>query len=282
MEIIITTDSTSDLPKEIINNKPIKVMPLIVNLGDEEYYDGVNLEIEEIFSFVENKNILPKTAARSPNEYKVFFEETIKENKCKYLIHISLSSSLSSSYENAKQASENFNNVYVVDSKSLSSGSGLLVMSAVDKIEEGKEIRTILDEIKNEVEKVQASFIINDLNYLHKGGRCSAIALFGANILRIKPKIKLTNGKMEVDKKYLGKNFNVLSNYVDDLLKENKNINKRRVFITYTSEDQEINDMIKSKLEKLEFDNIITNFAGSTISSHCGRNCLGVLFINQN
>lgn len=278
MKIVITTDSTSDLPKEIIQKYNIGIMPLIVNLGDTEYLDGENLTIQEIFNFVDKTNVLPKTAARSSFVYQEFFENFIKKNDADILIHFSLSNEFSCSYSNALSASEQLKNVYVINTKSLSSGSGLLVLSCVDKINEGKNIETILKEINDEISKTQASFIISNLKYLYKGGRCSAIAVFGANLLMIKPKIKLFNGKMEVDKKYMGKYQTVVLKYVEDLMRDYPTSDKKRVFITFTSKDDELNSKIVNLLKQNGFKDIIINFAGSTIASHCGENCLGVLF----
>lgn len=279
MKVVVTTDSTSDLPKNLLEKHNIGVMPLIVILGEEEHYDGANFSIEKIFQYVSKTGVLPKTAARSSLNYKEFFQKFMDENKADALIHISLSSELSSSYNNAKIASEEMKNVWVIDSRSLSSGCGLLVLSCADKINEGKEISVILNELKEEVSKIQASFVISNLKYLYKGGRCSAIAVFGANLLMIKPKVKLSDGKMVVDKKYMGKAQVVLSKYLQDLLSEHKNMNKKRVFITYSSLDENLINQLKEQLQAQGFEEIICNFAGATIASHCGENCLGVLFM---
>ena len=281
MKIIVTTDSTSDISKEFQKKYEISVMPLVVNLGEEEFLDGENITNKDIFEFVEKQNVLPKTAARSPEQYKEFFENAIKKFGADRVIHISLSNEISSSYQNAKIASMDDERIAVIDSRSLSSGSGLLALSAVDKIDEGKTFEETVKLILEEVEKVQASFILNDLKYLYKGGRCSALSVFGANILRIKPKIKLSEGKMGVDKKYMGKLDAVIDKYVDDLLNDNPNPVKKRVYVTYTTSTDEINKSIKEKLEAKGFEEIIFNDAGSTIASHCGKNCLGVLFINN-
>ena len=281
MKIIVTTDSTSDISKEFQKKYEISVMPLIVNLREEEFLDGENITNKEIFEFVEKQNVLPKTAARSPEQYKEFFENAMKKFGADRVIHISLSNEISSSYQNAKIASMDDERIAVIDSRSLSSGSGLLALSAVDKINEGKTFEETVKLISEEVEKVQASFILNDLKYLYKGGRCSALSVFGANILRIKPKIKLSEGKMGVDKKYMGKLDTVIDKYVDDLLNDNPNPVKKRVYVTYTTSTDEINKSIKEKLEAKGFEEIIFNDAGSTIASHCGKNCLGVLFINN-
>lgn len=279
MKIIVTTDSTSDLPKELVEKYNIGVMPLNVNLGDDTFEDGIDIGPEKIFNYVDTTGILPKTGARSALAYQEFFEKQMKDLNADALIHISLSSELSSSYENALMASQELQNVKVLDSMSLSTGCALLVLSAIDKINEGKDLRTIYLELQEERNRVQASFVINNLKYLYKGGRCSALAMFGANVLRIKPKIKLASGKMIVDKKYMGKYEQVLINYVKDLLKDYQNVDKKRVFITFTTKNDEINAQIEQILKDYGFEEIIQNYAGSTIASHCGRDTLGVLFI---
>lgn len=279
MKIIVTTDSTSDLPKELVERYNIGVMPLNVNLGDDTFEDGIDIGPEKIFNYVDKTGNLPKTGARSALAYQEFFEKQMKDLNANALIHISLSSELSSSHENALMASQELQNVKVLDSMSLSTGCALLVLSAIDKINEGKDLRTIYLELQEERNRVQASFVINNLKYLYKGGRCSALAMFGANVLRIKPKIKLSSGKMIVDKKYMGKYEQVLINYVKDLLKDYQNVDKKRVFITFTTKNDEINAQIEQILKDYGFEEIIQNYAGSTIASHCGRDTLGVLFI---
>lgn len=279
MNIIVTTDSTSDLPKELVEKYNIGVMPLNVNLGDDTFEDGIDIGPEKIFNYVDNTGNLPKTGARSSLAYQEFFEKQMKDLNADALIHISLSSELSSSHENALLASQELQNVKVLDSMSLSTGCALLVLSAIDKINEGKDLRTIYLELQEERNRVQASFVINNLKCLYKGGRCSALAMFGANVLRIKPKIKLASGKMIVDKKYMGRYEQVLINYVKDLLKDYQNVDKKRVFITFTTKNDEINAQIEQILKDYGFEEIIQNYAGSTIASHCGRDTLGVLFI---
>lgn len=279
MKIIVTTDSTSDLPKDLAEKYNVGIMPLGVNLGDDTFEDGVNIGPDQIFEFVDKTGILPKTSAKSAYNYQEFFEEQMKKLNGDALIHISLSSEISSSYNNALLASKELKNVYVIDSKSLSTGCSLLVLSAIDKINEGKELKTIIQELTEMVNHIQASFIINNLKYLYKGGRCSALAMFGANVLRIKPKIMLADGKMVVNKKYMGKYEQVLLNYVKDLLKDYPNIDKKRVFITFTTKTDEINNQIEKILEENGFEEIIQNYAGSTIASHCGKETLGVLFV---
>lgn len=280
MKIVITTDSTSDISLEQQKKHNIFVIPLIVNLGNDEFYDGVNITLNEIFDNVEKTGNLPKTAARSMQNYIDFFQEVKEKTKAEKIIHISLSAELSSTYNNAKLASEELDFVEIINSKSLSSGCGALALSVAEKIKNNKSYDEIIEETNKEVEKIQASFIISNLTYLHKGGRCSSMTLLGANVLQIKPKIQLENGKMVVGKKYMGKFDQCLNKYVDDLLKENKP-DLKRAFVTHTCFCKELVEKIENKLKEKGFEEIITNFAGTTIASHCGKNCLGVLFINK-
>lgn len=278
MKIIVTTDSTADLPADIIKKNNIGIMPLIVTLGDQDYYDGVNLTSKDIFDFVNKTGILPKTAARSVVNYQEFFEDAMKENNADAIIHFSISNEMSASYANAKSASDELKNVYVIDTRSVSTGTGLLALSCLDKINNEQDLQSILEEIKYEIDKVQVSFIISNLKFLHKGGRCSTLSMFGANILMIKPKIKVENGKMVQGKKYMGKYQSVVLKYVKDLIGESKDINKKRVFITTTTMNNELNSQVIELLKSAGFEEVILTPSGATVTSHCGENCLGIIF----
>ena len=199
MKICISCDSTCDIPKDLVEKYDIHLMPITVMLGSEEHHDGIDITAEDVFKYVEKTNELAKTSAVNVYEYSEYFKK-LKE-KYDAIIHFSLSFAISSTGNNAKIASKEYENIYVIDTKSLSSGSGLLALSCIDKIKEGKDIKTIIKEIEQETNKVQASFLLNTLRFLHKGGRCSSIALLGANFLKIKPRISLVDGKMQVTKK---------------------------------------------------------------------------------
>lgn len=277
MKIAISTESTADLSKELIEKYDIKTIPYHVILGDEEYQDDGSLSSEDLFAYVEKTGILPKTSALSVAEYEDYFKELLKSYDA--VIHITLSSEITSSVGNCVMASKNIQNIHVIDSKSLSTGIGLLVLSCVDKIKEGKELKQIVSEVTEQVSRVQASFIINNLKFLHKGGRCSGIARFSATALGIRPKIFLEKGKMEVGKKYMGKMDVVLQKYCDELLNENEP-DLNRVFITYSSRIP-VADRLKQKLYDFGFKEVFETQAGCTICSHCGRDTLGVLFVNK-
>lgn len=280
MKISITTDSTCDLPEEVIQQYNIHVLPLLVNLGEKTFRDG-EITLDVLFDYVDETKQLPKTAAIPSDEFKESFERILSQDKSDAIIHISIGADLSCSYQNACLAAREMNNVYIIDSASLSTGIGLLVLSAADKVKEGKAAKTIVEEIQAQTENMQVSFVIDKLDFLHKGGRCSALAKLGANLLGIKPKIAVKNGKLGVDRKYMGKLFSVLPKYADDLLEDYPNAIKNRVFITYTTAEKEVVAELRNKLKNAGFKEVLESTAGSVIASHCGKGTLGILFMTK-
>ena len=276
MKICISCDSTCDIPKDLLEKYDIHLMPITIMLGTEEHHDGIDVTPEDIFNFVDKTNELPKTSAVNIYEYTEYFKKLRQEYDA--VIHFSLSFAISSTGNNARLASNDVDNVYVIDTKSLSSGSGLLALSCVDKLKEGKDIKTIVKELEEEANKVQASFLLDTLRFLHKGGRCSSIALLGANVLKIKPRISLVDGKMQVTKKYRGNIEDALMKYADDLLKEIPP-NKKRVFVTYSSPVEPTRTKLLQMLKDYGFEEVLESSACATISTHCGRKTLGVLYI---
>lgn len=279
MKIALCTDSSCDITKEQLQKHNIKVIPFPVMLGDEERLDGVNLTPNEIFEFFDKNKELAKTAAINSTGYEKEFRKLLKEYD--KVIYVSISFELSSTGNNARLAAQEIgeDKVRVVDSKSLSSGVGLVVLQGAKLIEEGKDFNYIVTALESVVEKVQASFIINRLNYLHKGGRCSSVALLGANLLKIKPKIELCEGKMVVAKKYMGKYESAILKYVDETLSENKP-NLDVVYVTYSSK-MDISDEIEKILKDYGFKEVHQCFASSTICAHCGPETIGVLYIKE-
>ena len=278
MKIVISAESTIDLPKELLDKYNIKTTPFTINLGDELIEDHFGVS-KEIFEFVDKSKKLPKTSAVSPDQFKTHFENLKKDYDA--IVHVSLSSLISSAYNNACMVAKEMENVYVVDSKSLSTGIALLAIKGKDLIDEGKDAKEIFETLQALTPKVEASFVLERLNYLHKGGRCSALALLGANILKIKPQIILSDGRMIVGKKYMGNITKVVDKYIDDLLDNNPNPILEHVFITHSSPMPEAEKILTEKLENRGFKNIHNTLAGGTISSHCGPNCIGVLFLNK-
>lgn len=278
MKIAISAESTCDLSKQIIEENDIKIIPYTVILGDDEVLDDENLPVK-IFEFVSKTKKLPKTSAINEMTYKEYFEGLLESYDA--VIHIALSSGISSSINNAIKASEELKNVYVIDSKSLSTGIGLLVLYAKKLSLLGVSPEDIVAKVNARVPFVQASFVIEKLDYLYKGGRCNALALFGANLLKIRPQIILKDGFMKPAKKYRGAMDKVIQSYCTDTLEEFNNADKSIVFITHTTATPEMVSAARKSLENAGFENIVETTAGGTITSHCGENVLGILYIND-
>ncbi len=280
MNIQITADSTIDLSQELLDKYNIKTIGLSINLGDEEYIDGENITTQQIFEYIKTKNTLPKTGAVSVERYKDFFGKISNDDTA--IIHFTISSEMSSCYNFAKIASEDFNNVYVIDSRYLSTGIAQLAIYARRLADENKSPQDIANTIQDMANnnKVQCSFILDNLKLLHKGGRCSAVQRFGANLLHIKVCVGVHDGKMGVDRKYKGKFENAIIEYIEDCLKLYPNYDKHCCFITYTTASNEVLDKAKEILtNKANFDNIYYTTAGGTIASHCGENTIGILYL---
>ncbi|MBQ7203840.1 MAG: DegV family protein [Eubacterium sp.] len=280
-EVIITADSTCDLPADITADRGITIIPLSILLGDKEYLDGVDIKPQDIYAFAECENALPKTAAVPPSRYYDVFEKAA--NAGEKVVHISLSSAISTSYQNACIAAEDFDNVYVVDSKSLCTAMGLLVLKACDMRDKGMDAKKIADKITKLVPKLRTGFVLDSLEYLHKGGRCSGIARFGANVLAIKPSIAVNkDGAMEIAKKYRGKMDSVYRQYINDCFAEAGKADTSRVVVaTSGGVDPMVIGFAKGVAEAKGFSEIITADAGCTISSHCGPKTLAIFYIKK-
>ena len=277
MKIAISIDSACDMPQELKKKYNIFTMPYYVMLGEKECVDGVDVTTQDLFDYVKQTGNLPKTAAINSSRFRAYFIDILKEYD--EVIHITLSHQMTSSGLNAMTGAEGLK-VHVVDSKSLSSGIALLVLKCVEMVEEGVlTAGEIAEKLRNMTPRVQASFLVDTLTYLHKGGRCSAVALVGSKLLKIKPKILVKDGKMDVAKKYMGNINNCLIKYVEDTLAGN-NPEKTVAFCTHSSE-MEISEQICKKLRDYGFEKVYDVSAGSTISSHCGPGTLGILFMNK-
>lgn len=275
------TDSCVDISKAQLENNDIAVLPLYVILGEQEYLDGVDIQPKDIFAYVKEKGVLPKTAARSSENYKDFFRENLTGND--HIIYIGISSQLSSSYANAVSAIEEMeekDRIHIIDSKSLSSGIGLLILYGKKLANQGLSVEEICEKIKGQVDKNQTSFIVEKLDYLYKGGRCSALTRFGASLLNIKPVLELKEGKIENTSKFMGKFSVVCKKYIDQILANNKNYCKDICFITNTCKDEEfVNQIVDYVKNKGIFEEVYAQKAGATISCHCGENTLGILYL---
>lgn len=279
-KIKVTCDSTCDLTPELYEKYNISVMPLTVTLGDDAYHDGVDIDGPKIFDYVAKTGILPKTSAVSVSEYLDFFKPFVDDGYT--VIHINLSSTLSSSYQNACLAAEELGNIYPVDSFNLSSGSGHLAIAAREL--EAKELspEEIVNELNNMKERLDVSFVISELDYLHKGGRCSGVAAFGANLLKLRPCIEVINGEMTVGKKFRGTVGKSVREYIASRLEGRDDLQLTRIFVTHSYAPQEVVDDAVAYVKELQpFAEVIPTIAGSTITSHCGKACLGVLFFKK-
>lgn len=278
--IKITADSTCDLGEHVARRN-IGIMPLTVILGTDSFRDGVDIIPQDIFSYVEKTGQLPKTAAPSITEYEDFFAKYVDEGNT--VIHFNISDKSSSSHQYALAASKKFKGkVFVVDSKALSSGQGLLVMKAADMLEAGADAKEIYESVLALRPLVNTSFIPDRLDYLYKGGRCSRMAMYGANILKIHPLIEMDDGQLVADKKYRGSMEKCITSYIQDLAVKYPKYDKTRCFITHSSADASLVETARAKVKEIfGFDEIIETVAGSVITGHCGRNTLGVLFIAE-
>ena len=283
MKIKITTDSTADVTPEFFEKHGIGYLPEIVNLGGEEYFDTVNVFTKDIEEFVANTKKLPKSAARSVQDFKDFFNGFLDEGY-DAVVFVGISSKLSCITKNAQTAAEEIgaDKVFVVDGGVLSTGTLLLTLSALELARAGKPASEIAKIIKQRSYSCQASFVVETLEYLYKGGRCSMLSMFGANLLKIKPKLQLINGSIVANEKYRGKQNVVLKKYIDDTLALYNNPDKTRCFITHAEADPEVVDEIVKYVEsKGIFKEVIVSKANSVIFTHCGRGTLGILYLND-
>ncbi|MBO4903309.1 MAG: DegV family protein [Lachnospiraceae bacterium] len=280
MRYIISADSTCDLSREQIEENRIGIIPLHIELGGEEHVDGVDIVPDDIYAYVDGGGELAKTAAVNPDEYGTYFEKWAAEYD--FVIHINISADFSSCYQNACIAAEDHDNVYVVDSRNLSTGHGLVVMEACRLAAEGKGAEEIVAYLNDLTGRVEASFILEHLSYLRKGGRCSSIAALGANMLRLRPCIEVKDGKMGVGKKYRGNFVHCLRDYVRDQIEGREDLDLTRIFVTHTKmPDETVAAAVETIHELQPFTEVCETMASCTISTHCGPGTIGVLFIRK-
>lgn len=280
MNIKITADSTCDLSPELVEKYGIEILPLYIIKDGESYRDMKDIVPQDIFDHVNAGGTITTTAAINTEEYTEYFKPLSEQYDA--VIHINISAGFSSCNQNANIAAEEFDNVYIVDSRNLSTGSGHVVIEAAIMAQNGASPEEIVEAMKTLVDKVEASFVVDKLDYLRKGGRCSALAALGANILSLRPCIEVKDGKMGVGKKYRGKFDACIEKYVNERLEGRTDIVTDRIFITHTPCDKKIVDMVRKTIKKhMQFTEIIETTAGCTVSSHCGPNTLGILFIRK-
>lgn len=279
----IIADSTCDLSKELIEEYDIRMIPLHILLGEEEYEDGCNITPKKIYEWSDTNKTVPKTSAPSMEKAMAVIENAIAQGDDAVCFAISESMSTSANIMrlavNELQAGEK---VYVIDSANLSTGTGQLVIEAAKLAQKGMGAKGIAEQIEKLKPKVRASFVVDTLTYLHRGGRCSGVAAMAGGVLKLHPRIAVVNGKMEAGKKYRGHMEKVIMDYVADMKNEFLKADAERVFITHSGCEQEIVDKVYDYLNKLGyFNHIFITTAGGVISSHCGRGTLGVLFISK-
>jgi len=281
MRIKITADSTCDLPDDIVNRYNIDIIPLYIIKDEKAYKDRLEITVEDVFNYVESGAGMTRSNAVNVFEYQQVFSKWQEDFDA--IIHIGLSSHFSACIQNARLAAEDFDNVYVVDSFNLSTGSGHVVLDAAIMAERGMAPGLIIEELERIIPLVEASFVIGTLKYLHKGGRCSSLAALGANLLKLNPCIEVIDGKMDVGKKYRGGFDKVILQYVEDKLSGRDDIDDRRIFVTYppTIEGELIERIVEKVKSLRNFDEIICCEAGCVISNHCGPICVGVLFYRK-
>lgn len=278
MSIKITATSTCDLPPELLERYQITMVPLYVSFGGNTCKDGLEATPEDIFRCVEAGGQLPTTAAVNIADYQSLFAELSPQYDS--VLHITIGSEFSCCYQNALVAAEGFSNVYVVDSRNLTVGQGILALEAAIAAERGDSIENILKMLEGMIDRVDTTFVVDKLDYLAKGGRCSSVVALGANLLRLKPCIVLADGKMTVGKKYRGAFDKILPDYVRDQL-EGKNVNLDRIFVVHTRCDPAIPAAVCGIVKEFGFREVVTAVAGCTISCHCGPNTLGVIFLKK-
>lgn len=278
-KIILSADSTCDLDAELKERYNVHYFPLHIILNGKDYQDNVDITPEEVYQEYYDRKVLPKTSAVNAEEYIEHFRPWVENGY--EVIHINLGHALSSSYQNCCLAASELGHVHVIDSCNLSTGTGLLVVAAGKMIEAGMDAETAAEELRKRVRKCHASFVLDTLTFLHAGGRCSAVAALGANVLKLKPCILVDNrdGSMGVGKKYRGPLSKVLVKYVKDELARYDNINTDLLFITHSGISPDYIDLVRKTVEEtLPFKEIHITKASCTISCHCGPNTLGILF----
>ena len=279
MKIKILSDSTCDLSPALLTENEISLVPLTVVKGDEQFKDGVTITAADIFAHVAAGGDLCSTAANSIGEYADIFEQYTDYDG---VIQITIGSGFSSCYQNATLAAEDYPNVRVVDSQNLSTGQGLVVLKACELAKTATDLDALADEIRAYTEKVEASFLVDKLDYLAKGGRCSAVAALGANLLNLKPCIEVKNGKMGVVKKYRGKYEKCLASYVKERLAGREDIDRTTLFVTKTEVSDACYEAVMTAVaENGNFEKTYETVAGCTVSCHCGPGTLGVLFVRK-
>lgn len=282
MRIAISAESTIDLPKELLEKYEIYIIPFTIILGEETALDG-EVDSKVLFDYTDKTGKLPKTSAINEFQYQEYFE-SLKAKGYDAIIHYSLSSAISSACSNAKSAASKMENVFVIDTRSLSTGIALQAIAGRKLVEKGLSPKEIFEISEKRVSACQASFSLESVNHLYKGGRCSLLSMLGANLLHIKPAIYVNaeTGKMAPGKKkFRGSMMKAVMDYVEECLSLFPTPDKSLVFITYSSAPDDVVEAVRARLKEVGFETIYNTKAGATISCHCGPHCLGILYFND-
>lgn len=280
-KIKLFTDSTCDLTDELLEKYDISVIPLYVHFNEDAFKDRVEINAEELYKKVEEYDTLPKTAAPSPGDFYNAFKPYVEEGR--EILFVGISSLISSTVQNAAIAKADFEDakIEIVDSFNLCTAEGLILFKAIDYINQGLGLEEIAEKLRALPPKLRTNFVVDTLDYLYKGGRCSAVQHFFSSILKIRPVIQIENGKMIVAEKFRGKKEKALDFMIDAVLSKKGRIDSTRIFLTHSFAQDSV-DYVKAALEK-ELDNpdIIITETGCVVSSHCGVGTLGVLFLEE-
>ncbi|MFR8333865.1 MAG: DegV family protein [Oscillospiraceae bacterium] len=280
MKIKVTADSTCDLSPALLTQYDVTLAPLTVIKDGTDYVDGRTITPQEIFRHVAAGRSLCSTAAVSVGEYQALFARFA--GSCDGLVHVTIGSDFSACYQNACLAAAEFPNVRVIDSRNLSTGQGHVVLEACRLGKSAASLEALCQELEQLTGKVEASFLLNRLDYMVKGGRCSTVAALGANLLNLKPCIEVRDGKMQVVKKYRGPYAKCLAHYVKDRLDGRPDLRRDRLFVTYTPVEPDCLEAVREAVDQYgHFQEVYETSAGCTVSCHCGPGTLGVLFIRQ-
>ena len=279
MSVRIVVDSTADLRAEVAEQ--VTVVPLTIRFGEEEYIDGVTIDSKGFYEKLIESNVLPTTSQATPCNFEEVFRPMVEAGDT--VVALTVSAKLSGTYQSACIAAEELGHVYPVDSRNLSTGIAQLALLAAEEAAKGEtDAEHIAEYIRTVIPRVDVSFVLNNLEFLHKGGRCSGVAALGANLLKLKPCIEVTDGKMGVGKKYRGSFEKCASEYIRDRLRDDDTVDLHRIFLTWSGCDRELIDSLKEEIKSYHnFEEVLDTEAGSTISGHCGPGCLGVLYIHK-
>lgn len=277
-KVVITADSAADLPKELAEKYDIKIMPMNVIVDGKIFRDGVDISPGVIFGYVEKNGEIPKTSAVSPGEYMDFFEPFLKAGNA--VVHLSFCSELSSTHRNAKLASARLGDVYALDTRNLAGGISLLALKACGMRDKGCTAEEIIVDLKKLVPKARVSYLLNSIEFLRKGGRCSAAAAWGANLFSVKPCAAVVNGKIDVIKKYRGKGKAVRLQYANEQL-ESDNIDFETAFIYHSGVPEEELSTVEEMAKQAGFKQVIIAETGCMISLHSGEKAMGIHFLTK-